>query len=63
MRVVIKGFGMLRCRCSPNGCPRAGTEKYYLNITPMLQPTRSEEECRLILRLIAKMLVDGTFGH
>ena len=39
------------------------TKEYYVNITAMLTPTKSEEECRLVLKLIGKMLQQGTLEY
>ncbi|MCO1333140.1 AHH domain-containing protein [Microbulbifer sp. OS29] len=38
------------------------THEYYLNVFNMLSSSNSEQECRLILRLIADQLRNGTFG-
>lgn len=39
------------------------TEEYYVNVTAMLTRARSQSDCRLALRLIAKRLREGTLEY
>lgn len=49
----------------PNAANHAAmhTKEYYVNITAMLAPRTSENDCRLILKLIGKMLTEGTLKY